>query len=87
MLRVEGPAAIEIQHQANIICERVNGFFGWRAVARLAFRQAPLRRETRKKRRTIDPAATAQVATTLTGIGDDGLKDALARLGAAVKRR
>ncbi|HEX4407714.1 MAG TPA: DciA family protein [Xanthobacteraceae bacterium] len=87
VLRVEGPAAIEIQHQANIICERVNGFFGWRAVARLAFRQAPLRRETRKKRRTIDPAAAAQVATTLTGIGDDGLKDALARLGAAVKRR
>src|SRR5215469_14593407 len=41
VLRVEGPAAIEIQHFANLICERVNGFFGWRAVARLTFRQAP----------------------------------------------
>jgi hypothetical protein len=87
VLRVEGPAAIEIQHQANVICERVNGFFGWRAVARLAFRQAPLRHGTRKARPTVDPAATAQVAQTLSGIGDDELKDALARLGAAIKRR
>jgi hypothetical protein len=87
VLRVEGPASIEIQHQANIICERVNGFFGWRAIARLALRQAPLRRGERKRRRAVDPAATERVAQTLTGIGDDGLKEALARLGAAVKRQ
>ena len=36
VLRVEGPAAIEIQHLAAVICERVNRFLGWRAVARLA---------------------------------------------------
>jgi len=28
ILRVEGPAAIEIQHLANVICERVNRFLG-----------------------------------------------------------
>ena len=43
VLRVEGPAAIEIQHLAALICERVNRFLGWRAVGRLALRQAPLR--------------------------------------------
>jgi hypothetical protein len=32
VLRVEGPAAIEIQHEADVICERVNRFLGWRAV-------------------------------------------------------
>ena len=55
VLRVEGPAAIEIQHLADVICERVNRFLGWRAVARLALRQAPLRRaerETRPQRRS-----------------------------------
>jgi hypothetical protein len=86
VLRVEGPAAIEIQHQADVICERVNRFFGWRAVARIALRQAPLRRGERKAVRVIDPAAAARVAETLSAIGDDDLKGALARLGAAIKR-
>src|SRR5271157_2954472 len=39
VLRVEGPAAIEIQHLAGVICERVNRFLGWRAIERIAFRQ------------------------------------------------
>jgi hypothetical protein len=86
ILRVEGPAAIEIQHYANLICERVNQFLGWRAVGRLALRQAPLRRGTRKKVRTVDPVATARIAERLTDIGDADLKNALARLGASIKR-
>lgn len=86
VLRVEGPAAIEIQHFANLICERVNQFLGWRAVGRLALRQAPLRRGARKTARSVDPAAAARIAESLGDIGDEGLKDALARLGAAIKR-
>ncbi len=86
ILRVEGPAAIEIQHFANLICERINQFLGWRAVGRLALRQAPLRRGERKKARSPDPVAAARIAESLSDIGDDDLKDALARLGAAIKR-
>ena len=86
VLRVEGPAAIEIQHAAHLVCERVNQFLGWRAVGRLALRQAPLRRGARKKTRAADPAATARIAANLTDIGDEALKDALARLGASIKR-
>jgi hypothetical protein len=86
ILRVEGPAAIEIQHFANLICERVNQFLGWRAVGRLALRQAPLRRGEKKRSRATDPAAAARIAESLSDIGDEGLKDALARLGAAIKR-
>src|SRR6476661_93133 len=44
VLRVEGPAALEIQHSSDVLLERVNRFFGWSAVGRLAFRQAPLSR-------------------------------------------
>ena len=44
VLRVEGPAAIEIQHLSAVILERVNRFFGWQAIGRIALRQAPLRR-------------------------------------------
>jgi len=87
VLRVEGPAAIEIQHLAALICERVNRFLGWRAVGRLAFRQAPLRRRKRRAKRSADPAAAARLAERLSDIDDDALKQALARLGAAVKAR
>jgi hypothetical protein len=86
ILRVEGPAAIEIQHSTNVICERVNQFLGWRAIARIALRQAPLRRAARKTARTGDPAAVARLAASLPDIADDDLRQALARLGAAVKR-
>jgi len=85
VLRVEGPAAIEIQHLAALICERVNRFLGWRAVGRLALRQAPLRRR-QTPGRTTDPAATVPVAENLSDIKDDELRQALARLGAAVSR-
>lgn len=86
VLRVEGPAAIEIQHLAPVILERVNRFFGWQAVADLRLRQAPLARRKLRPVSAPDPAQTAQIAASLPDITDAGLKDALARLGAAIKR-
>jgi hypothetical protein len=87
VLRVEGPAAIEIQHLSGLIIERVNQFFGWRAIDRLALRQAPLtRRPKRPPPAPIDPAAAERISATLTGITDESLRAALGRLGAAVKR-
>jgi hypothetical protein len=87
VLRVEGPAAIEIQHMSGIILERVNRFFGWPAVGRLALRQAPLTRHSGKTApQPPDSAATAAVAARLPGTMDEELRQALARLGAAIKR-
>ena len=85
VLRVEGPMALEIQHQSGVILERVNRFLGWQAVGRLALRQAPLSRpETRQVRKGPDAAKVSEVAKTLDAIEDEALKDALARLGASV---
>jgi len=87
VLRVEGPMALEIQHRSDVILERVNRFFGWHAVGRIALRQAPLSRRTRRPApRPPDPAAVKNVADTLSAVEDEALKDALARLGAAIKR-
>src|SRR6201987_2626241 len=47
VLRVEGPMALEIQHASDVILQRVNRFFGWSAVGRLALRQGPLSRRNR----------------------------------------
>ncbi len=87
VLRVHGPAAIEIQHLTSVICERVNRFLGWRAVVRIGLRQAPLRHGAVKHRRSPDAAAAARVAATLSDVEDEELRQALSRLGAAVKRR
>jgi len=86
VLRVEGPGAIEIQHLANVICERVNRFVGWRAIERVALRQAPLRRAFRNLSARPDAATAARLAATMPEIADEDLRQALARLGAAVKR-
>jgi hypothetical protein len=70
-----------------VILDRVNRFFGWSAVGKLALRQAPLsRRPPRKAPKPPDPAAVARESEQLTAIADDDLRDALARLGASIKR-
>lgn len=87
ILRVDGPMALEIQHMSDIILEKVNRFFGWNAVGKLALRQAPLSRPAAKRKiKPIDPAAVAKVAETLPDVEDEALKEALARLGAVIKR-
>jgi hypothetical protein len=86
VLRVEGPTAVEIQHQSRVILERVNRFLGWQAVSGLRLRQAPLTRRTQAKPTPPDGGEQARIAATLSDIADDNLRAALARLGAAVKR-
>jgi hypothetical protein len=85
-LRVEGPAAVEIQHLSGVIAQRVNQFFGWQAVADVRLRQAPLARpRPRPAPPAPDPAVTARIAAALGEIKDEKLRDALARLGAMIK--
>ena len=87
VLRAEGPAAIEVQHLAPVILERVNRFLGWRAVGRISLRQAPLARSAGPARPAPPSAAeTAAVERELGEVEDDGLRAALARLGASIKR-
>src|ERR1700709_1719167 len=87
VLRVEGPMALEIQEASDGILQRVNRFFGWSAVGRLALRQAPLsRRDASTIPRAPDATSVAKVAETLSSVEDAELRAALARLGASIKR-
>src|ERR1700730_13642706 len=87
VLRVEGPMALEIQHASDAILQRVNRFFGWSAVGRLALRQAaPSRPGRAPASRARDAAAVAKVAKPLSSVEDEELRAALARLGASIKR-
>ena len=85
VLRVEGPAALEIQHLSGPILERVNRFLGWQAVGSIRLRQGPLRRTANSPPPPPDGEAATRVRSTLGAIQDEKLRDALARLGAAIK--
>ena len=86
VLRVDGPGAIEIQHMSEVILERINRFFGWRAVKRIAIRQAPLLHKDVPPAPSADPDAARRIEETLPPIEDESLRQALARLGAAIKQ-
>jgi hypothetical protein len=88
ILRVEGPMALEIQHASDAILQRVNRFFGWQAIGKIALRQAPLSRpKLRKTVKPIDPVLIEREAASLGTVEDDELRQSLARLGAAIKRK
>ena len=86
VLRIEGPRAIEVQHRSGQILERVNGYFGYRAVTEMRFLQAPIAR-VRKERRAQRPPLPAYSLPASAGIENETLARALSRLGAATKAR
>ena len=87
-MRVEGAFALELQHLAPVIVERINTRYGWRCVGRLALRQGPLARPQRPRPvPKPDAAMLARAEASVAGIADDGLREALARFGAGVMAR
>ncbi len=85
-LRVASAFAIEAQHLEPIIIERINGFFGYGAVARIQLVQGPPKHAVAAppEPRRLDAAEQRALEARLAGVGDPGLREVLARLGAAV---
>jgi hypothetical protein len=86
IVRVETGFALEMQHLASFVIERINAHFGWRCVSRLVLMQGPLPRRPfiRRVVRPTDKAAE-MAAETIVGNGvDEPLRQALTRLGACV---
>src|SRR6185503_10329399 len=91
-IRVAGPAAAIIQHQAHEILARVNVFLGAEAVQKLRIVQGPLQRRpalrpAARRLPPLDAAAEARLAEGLAAAPDGRLKTALAALGRGVLRR
>jgi hypothetical protein len=92
-IRVAGPAAAIIQHQAHEILARVNLFLGAEAVQKLRIVQGPLRAQAeaqvpaRKRAAPLDAAQEASLAASLAKAPEGALKEALMRLGRGVLRR
>jgi hypothetical protein len=91
-IRVAGPAAAIIQHQAHEILARVNLFLGAEAVQKLRIVQGPLRPQAdapppRRRAAPLDAAKEAQLAQALADAPEGPLKQALLKLGRGVMRR
>ncbi|MDO8605518.1 MAG: DUF721 domain-containing protein [Phaeospirillum sp.] len=77
-----GAFALEVQHLEPLILERINGYFGWKAVARLKLMQGPLP-EAPHKAKPPPPKAELDAGTLarLAEVEDPDLREVLTRLG------
>lgn len=89
VVRVEGAYALQLQHSADRIVERVNSHLGWRCVGRLALRQGPLPKAEGRRARPAPPSPglVEALASRLGDVTDPALRDALVRLGARVTEK
>jgi len=91
-VRVEGGFAIELQHDAPVVIERVNRYFGWRCIGRLALRQGPVPRPRAARPAFVEPDAATRdeierrLDRMVGRFEDPALAAALGRLGALVAR-
>lgn len=90
-LRVDGPAAAIVQHQAEDILARVNLALGSGSVTRIRITQGLIRRANKartsaRKPPPLDAAQEADLARMLASAPDGPLKQSLLRLGRAVLR-
>jgi len=87
LVRAEPSCALELQHLAPVILERVNAQLGWRCIARLVLMQGPVAARSAARHQSAPPfdQAAGAAAAALIGKGlDPSLQQALVRLGARV---
>ena len=86
-LRVASHLAIELQHRAPLVIERINRYFGRDVVARLVLVQGPLPLAAPPATASSTPLAADEARALdlrLDDIADPELRAALARLGRLV---
>ena len=90
-LRIDsGGLAMEIQHMSPVLIERINSYFGFRAVADLKITQGPLPDQPEQPSDAVRPLSEDEnliLQNDLQDIDDPEIQDALAALGRAVRGR
>lgn len=84
----EGAAALDLQYTTTELIARINGFFGYSAIQRIRIEQRPVdqfRPAQKRPRQPLPEALRKGVEQQVLTIEDDGLREALERLGLSVK--
>jgi hypothetical protein len=80
VLLCESAYALDVQHAASLILQRVNALFGWLAVTKLSIRQGPVRVE----KGNINQTVNSNREPLIQGIAEQPLQEALQKLGKSV---
>jgi hypothetical protein len=87
VLQVGGGAALEVQHLAPQLIERINTYFGHRAIRQIRLLQMPLPPPAPPPPAApapVSPQAEASLAAGVGDVADEGLRSALLALGRTV---
>ncbi len=89
---VNGAQALELQHLAPLVIERINSYFGYRVVAVLKLKQMPIRPKPSQVRpsripQRLGPEEAARLAELLSAIEDKNLRQALETLGRSLLKQ
>lgn len=90
-LRLEnGALSTEVMHFEPMLLERLNRFFGFRAVGRIKIIQGPLPADDKKARPGLPPIEAEKriaIEQSLDAVADGEIRDALMQLGKHVAQR
>ena len=88
-IRAMGAIALELQHLEPQIIERINSFFGYRAVAKIKLSHAglPIVPSPMVRPRALTLDEEISVTTTLANVEDDDLRATLERFGRSLLAR
>ncbi len=79
-IQVEGPYALQMQHIQDLLLERVNQFFGYRAVERIRLMQGEVPRPA--ARSSVPSGPSIALPPEVLAMPDGPLKEALVQLAA-----
>ena len=83
-------SGFELQHMQPQVIERINGYFGYQAIGRIALQQGPIGTSKPARRKPAPPPSSedaAALAAQLEDIADDELRQALDALGRGILGR
>lgn len=87
VLRVAEGRALEFQHLTPRIIERINAYYGYEAIGALKILQGTVAAPSRAVPEPAPEVASQDIGKRVEAIGDEGLREALLRLGTAISHR
>jgi hypothetical protein len=85
ILRVDAIRVLDVQYKSRQLIERINAYFGYKAVSELRFIQAPVAELLPQP--VVRPPRSAAPTAVVQAVADEALREALAKLEATMAAR
>jgi hypothetical protein len=87
VVHTDGPTALLLSHDSPQVIERINTFYGWKAVGRIKILQRPVSAKpsaAKRPMRSLTRSEEQRLEHNLEGVENERLREALKKLGAQV---